>query len=1411
MAAARETSVFDGLGTVMSQGWLYFLGMFLVLASGFYLLSLLWGDLGSTGRQYSVWGSLMAVSIAFSGVGSWMARRNQVLDGAGRAFWVVGFGLLGCASLAAGWADSILMLAPTVAVSAAVGLLTSTFDRGITRYTTAASLTAGVLLLGLSALLPAGPALAAVAVLGVLITWPAVRLLPYANRGGTLREVLMRALPGGFDDAPPPPRMSNLLVFALPLAYVAMLIAAVALVRYGQVSVKGALGWGGAVIALFGLVAGDFDRRARYGMIWAGIGLFLALVGVLPAVVRAESAGVIAALSVAFAASRLAERLNFPRLHHLALAAIYGAFFLALPSNWAWSGAHQILCLTGYVAALALAGQVLPRRFPNLRAVLVEAVLWASPVVLGLWLTDPFWTEIVTDFRGWRPSTLWLGAELAIVVLGVALAAGAQTRRSQVWAYFATLVTVAGTVVFTMGVPRWLGFHVTPWVPVLGIMALAFVLFELAQRIRSIPTVRVWPSPLRYTAYTLAGFEALLCWAQIADWARVTLAFAVVVFFASTALRRNRLGLGAAAFAGWLWAFPVAAHAWAVPVKDGTIGTMGVAWLLAPAVTLALLATLERTRLGGVWARMRAVAAPAAAVLPAVTIAVAPAVLALLYWRAVEDGPQALVLAGFLYAAILYMFAVLYRSPLWVHAGFGAALTTACAVFPTPSPTAAAMVVGVGAAVAYVVPGMLRLSTRGSRRLRSLFGLWCLLERPTALGLWARSHREVAVGILSAAVPAFLFGWSIGEVAPAVAASVTGLAAFIMLVEARRTSSATVRAFWASASQLTLAALTATALFELLPWPARGYVPFLAAAALLVAFHAVLWLLRRDARETAWSAWLSLGALAVALIPWANACAWPTGGWLDGPWGTASLIAAPVIYAAAAALFAARKGYSGVIASAFAMLVLGATGSGVANLVPAVSHFEAWSVVALALSLVVWLPGVPVRIARSVGAGVAAYGFLATVGLFVLDPTSALFTAAVTTAARGLVALRAPAHSRWWWLFGLDLALTAHAATLLWAGPADAPFVPYLSVLALACAGIGAFMMQLGRGRSLAEGEQGSPFDAIARAGVWLLLAGLFPLAIDILSEHLGTTLERVAFSVALGVMTVAWIREASRQLKTWMAWIGVGAFFWLYAYVRIALDFGTEGMDPWVLMGMAFGLLGVHTWLVRGPSDRQARALLGKVAQHVAMALPWVALGTAFVADGEVRIALWLTASLWYALMGWQSRRKGWSLPATLLANCGVICIWMETGVTDPMFYAVPVGISILALGALFRRDLPAGVNLGIDLVGGLVIYFSGMYEVVAFHSIWDVLTVAGLAAAGMLLGIMLRVRSYLYLGALFLVADVGYNLFRIGMSDRVIGMVFLFGAGVLVLAFAVLFTLKRDELKQRYADTWATISAWE
>jgi hypothetical protein len=134
-----------------------------------------------------------------------------------------------------------------------------------------------------------------------------------------------------------------------------------------------------------------------------------------------------------------------------------------------------------------------------------------------------------------------------------------------------------------------------------------------------------------------------------------------------------------------------------------------------------------------------------------------------------------------------------------------------------------------------------------------------------------------------------------------------------------------------------------------------------------------------------------------------------------------------------------------------------------------------------------------------------------------------------------------------------------------------------------------------------------------------------------------------------------------------------------------------------------------------------------------------------------------------------------------------------------------------LFAVSGIFASDLGHKGRHFFRMAGALAIYLTSMVQVLSFRGITDVLLLAGLALAGIIAGIALQIRSFLFLGLGFLVADIAINLFRIGVQDRVIGMIFLFLTGILLLGSAVFFNLKREAILARIRNWQSQISSWD
>jgi predicted transporter len=93
----------------------------------------------------------------------------------------------------------------------------------------------------------------------------------------------------------------------------------------------------------------------------------------------------------------------------------------------------------------------------------------------------------------------------------------------------------------------------------------------------------------------------------------------------------------------------------------------------------------------------------------------------------------------------------------------------------------------------------------------------------------------------------------------------------------------------------------------------------------------------------------------------------------------------------------------------------------------------------------------------------------------------------------------------------------------------------------------------------------------------------------------------------------------------------------------------------------------------------------------------------------------------------------------------------------------------------------------------------------------LWVFVLALVLALAGVILGIALRVRAFLYAGVAFLVLNVLGQLLRFYPDQGLSRALILIGLGALITVGMVLFNLKREEIMQRIRIVRADLAAWE
>ncbi len=170
-------------------------------------------------------------------------------------------------------------------------------------------------------------------------------------------------------------------------------------------------------------------------------------------------------------------------------------------------------------------------------------------------------------------------------------------------------------------------------------------------------------------------------------------------------------------------------------------------------------------------------------------------------------------------------------------------------------------------------------------------------------------------------------------------------------------------------------------------------------------------------------------------------------------------------------------------------------------------------------------------------------------------------------------------------------------------------------------------------------------------------------------------------------------------------------------------------------------------------------------------------------------------------------SLRRGsfvYTAAAAVVGNATLCSLFSEYGVSlllHPQMFVIPPCLTILAAAQLNRDRLDEKVLASVRYFAITAIYVSStgeMFQHGIGKTLWLPMVLAGLSVLGVLAGIMLRVRAFLYLGTSFLLLSIVSMVWH---AARSIGhvwpwWVFLFTLGVGLLTLFGVFEKKRPEV---------------
>ena len=142
---------------------------------------------------------------------------------------------------------------------------------------------------------------------------------------------------------------------------------------------------------------------------------------------------------------------------------------------------------------------------------------------------------------------------------------------------------------------------------------------------------------------------------------------------------------------------------------------------------------------------------------------------------------------------------------------------------------------------------------------------------------------------------------------------------------------------------------------------------------------------------------------------------------------------------------------------------------------------------------------------------------------------------------------------------------------------------------------------------------------------------------------------------------------------------------------------------------------------------------------------------------------------------------------------------------------YVIPAAVTVLVLLHLHRRELRPGVLNGARLAALSILYASAGLDVFLRPEFMLFALALGLSILGIILGIALRIRIFLYTGVAFLVLNVTGQLLQFYPEQRLGRALLLIGLGVVITLGMVGFSLKREAILQRVRVFRADLEAWE
>jgi hypothetical protein len=377
-----------------------------------------------------------------------------------------------------------------------------------------------------------------------------------------------------------------------------------------------------------------------------------------------------------------------------------------------------------------------------------------------------------------------------------------------------------------------------------------------------------------------------------------------------------------------------------------------------------------------------------------------------------------------------------------------------------------------------------------------------------------------------------------------------------------------------------------------------------------------------------------------------------------------------------------------------------------------------------------------------------------------------------------------------------------HAFDLL-----QADFGAALFVIA-AIAAASALLWQSPRWRDASESKD---FALVQRAGMRLIGGGALLLAMG--QGTLGV-FDAVFAALAFTAFAASELWSAFRtrdELRVWTAEAVVAAAIGFFAWFHV-IKFG-HGTAMFVVL--AAGVLLYVAGILA--ARREATRLASRPFLNTGLWMPLMTVGIGIFRHLAYDHVQWhgvnslaiLLAGGFYFWQAIERKSKRFAVLSAMILNVALMLLWNELSLADPQFYMIPIGISVLVLVEVLKREIPAAWHNPLRYAGALTILVSPTFEILS-GSWLHLFTLMIASTAVLLISIGLRIRALMYTGAAFLVADLVGMVIRGGIDNPNLLWIAGIGFGAAVVLLGAYCEHNREKLLQRMRIVSAQLGQW-